>query len=165
MATAGNAQAQCPPAATVRLVDEAVIFSGRIDARSAAEFLRLLQDPGIKRLVITSDGGIVSAALDMALAIHERQLDVEVPTACFSSCANYIFPAARHKTLGKPGAVAWHGNMAHVLYLQQTGQANWSEKLIEDFLPAPATWRGNRPRQAVAPTWYSSTRTPSGSVT
>jgi hypothetical protein len=132
-ALAGHPHAQTPTAVTtVQQVDDAVIFSGRISPRSAAEFLQLLQDPSITRLVITSQGGIVSAALDMGLAIHERQLDVEVPTACLSSCANYIFPAARRKTLGKPGAVAWHGNMAHVLYLQRTGRASWNEQQMED---------------------------------
>ena len=119
------------PSATVEAVGDAIVFSGRIDAPSVAEFLRLLQSPQIKRLVITSRGGNVVAALDMAVAMHERQLDVEVPTACLSSCANYVFPAARSKTVGWPGAVAWHGNMLHVLYLQQAGLASWSASEID----------------------------------
>lgn len=127
---AGDPLAQVPPATTVEAAGDAIVFTGQINQRSAAEFLRLLQDPAIKRLVITSRGGMVTAALAMADAIHARQLDVEVPAACHSSCANYIFPAARRK-LVQPGAVAWHGNMTHVLYLQQTGQASWSEDLME----------------------------------
>jgi hypothetical protein len=134
LALAGHARAQAPSvAALVKQVDGAIVFDGRISPRSAAQFLLLLQqDPNITRLVITSQGGTVSAALDMAFAIHDRQLDVEVPTACLSSCANYIFPAARRKTLGRPGAVAWHGNMAHVLYLHQTGRASWDEQQMAD---------------------------------
>ena len=128
---AGRALAQSPPATLVEAAGDAVVFNGRIDARSAEEFLRLLQDPQVKRLVITSRGGSVPAALDMAKALHERGLDVEVPSACWSSCANYIFVAARRKTIGRPGAVAWHGNMTHVLYLQQTGQGNWNEQQME----------------------------------
>jgi hypothetical protein len=119
-------------AAGVERAGDALIFEGRIDAASAARFLQLLrEDPKITRLVIASGGGLVGPAIDMAEAIHERGLDVEVPRACHSSCANYIFPAGRHKTLGWPGAVAWHGNMAHVLHLQQTGQAQWSQAEIE----------------------------------
>ena len=129
--TAANVHAQAPAPTVVQAAGESVIFNGRIDAGSAAQFLRLLQDLKLTRLVITSRGGDVAAALDMALAIHERQLDVEVPTVCLSSCANYIFPAAGHKTLGRPGAVAWHGNMQHVLYLQQTGQASWTASEME----------------------------------
>jgi hypothetical protein len=46
-------------------------------------------------------------------------VDVIVEDYCLSSCANYVFPAARHKTV-KPGAiVAWHGNYHHLF---QTGQ-------------------------------------------
>jgi hypothetical protein len=112
---------------TVQRVDDSIVFHGRIDAASAAAFLALATDPAVTRLVITSVGGLVSPALDMADAIHARGLDVEVPQACLSSCANYIFPAGRRKVLGRPGTVGWHGNMAHVLHLQQSGQASWPE--------------------------------------
>lgn len=111
---------------------DAIVFQGQINPRSAAEFLRLLQTrPRIRRLVIDSQGGGVAAALDMAETIHARGLDIEVPGHCYSSCANYIFPAARRKTLGRPDAVAWHGTMTHVMYLQQTGQAQWTATQIE----------------------------------
>lgn len=123
---------QAPAATTVQAAGDAVVFVGQINPQSAAEFLRLLrEDAKITRLVISSRGGQVTAALDMAQAVHERQLDVEVPSACWSSCANYVFPAGHRKTIGRPGAVAWHGNMTHVMYLQQTGQPNWSEDQIE----------------------------------
>lgn len=128
VALAGPGCAQVLAAPTVKRMADAVVIHGRIDARTASAFRRLLDDPTIRRLVITSPGGIVSAALDMAEAIHAHQLDVEVPSACFSSCANYVFPAGRHKVVGFPGAVGWHGNIAHVLYLQQTGQASWNDK-------------------------------------
>jgi hypothetical protein len=116
----------------VTATGDTITFEGRIDNRSVAEFLRLLQDPAVTRLVIDSRGGLVAPALDMADAIHRRQLDVDVPEHCLSSCANYIFPAGRRKTLGWPGAVAWHGNMTHVLYLQQSGQSSWSEALMAE---------------------------------
>jgi hypothetical protein len=131
LAVAGPAPAQAPAAAVVEAAGDAVVFSGRISAGSTAQFLRLLQEPAVKRLVITSQGGNVAAALDMAGAIHERGLDVEVPTACLSSCANYIFPAGRRKTIGSPDAVGWHGNMRHVLYLQESGQASWTPGEID----------------------------------
>jgi len=121
-----------PRATSIARAGDAVVFDGRIDAASAARAIELLQDGAVTRLVITSGGGQVDAAIDLALAVHARQLDVEVPTACLSSCANYVLPAARRKLLGRPGAVAWHGNMAHVLYLVQTGQGTWSGPEVED---------------------------------
>ena len=63
---AGPAFAQLPAASTVKRMADAVVFHGPINARTAATFRQLLQDTTIRRLVITSPGGIVSAALDMA---------------------------------------------------------------------------------------------------
>jgi hypothetical protein len=123
--------AQDSQSGDVQTSGDAVIFNGQINAASVAKFVRALQDSAIKRLVITSRGGSVAAALDMADAVHERQLDIEVPATCLSSCANYVFPAAQNKVLGRPGAVAWHGNMAHVLFLQQSGQGSWSESEMQ----------------------------------
>lgn len=108
----------------------AILYSGRIDMDGARRFIELLRDPQVDRLVITSNGGLVLPALEMAEAMHARGLDIEVPSSCRSSCANYLFPAARRKVLGWPGAVAWHGNMTHVLYLHQNGQGSWTEDLI-----------------------------------
>lgn len=125
------AQAQ-PTGAQVARDGDAIVFQGRIDGGSAARFLELLREPGVARVVITSQGGLVEAALDMAQAIAARQLDVEVPRACLSSCANYVFAAGRAKRLGHARAVGWHGNMAHVLHLQQSGQASWSEPQLQD---------------------------------
>ncbi|HZY19132.1 MAG TPA: hypothetical protein VFE82_11680 [Ramlibacter sp.] len=118
--------------ARVRMEGERIVFEGRITAASAAQFRQLAQDPAVRRLVITSGGGLVGPALDMAETVRERALDVEVPATCLSSCANYVFPAGRRKVLGWAGAVGWHGNMAHVLYLQRTGQGQWSEAAMHE---------------------------------
>lgn len=131
LALGASAQAQSPPA-TVERVGDAVVFRGRIDAASAARFQELLREAAITRVVITSQGGLVGPALDMAQALFERGLDVEVPQACLSSCANYVFPAGRHKRLGHARAVGWHGNMTHVLHLHQSGRESWSEAEIQE---------------------------------
>ena len=131
LALGASAQAQSPPA-TVERVGDAVIFRGRIEAASAARFQELLREPALTRVVITSQGGLVAPALDMAQALFERGLDVEVPQACLSSCANYVFPAGRRKRLGHARAVGWHGNMTHVLHLHQSGRESWSEPEMQE---------------------------------
>lgn len=125
LALAGVA-AGAQPAADVRQVGNAIRFDGRIDQPAVDEFLRLLRDPAIRRLQIRSPGGLVAPALQMADAVHERGMDLEVEGACFSSCANYIFPAARNKRLSGPFAIGWHGNMTHVLYRHQMGLEHWT---------------------------------------
>ena len=89
MAAAALAHAQPAPSTTVRRDGEAIVFNGRIEGAAAAKFRELLREPGASRLVITSRGGLVDAALDMAEAVVDHGLDVEVPQACLSSCANY----------------------------------------------------------------------------
>lgn len=132
VAVAATAHAQVPAAADVRRLGDAVVFEGRIDGASAARFRDLLDEGGVRRLVVTSRGGLVKPALDMADAILQHRLDVEVPRTCLSSCANYLFPAGRRKLLGHPRAVGWHGNMAHVLYLHRTGQQSWSQPQMDE---------------------------------
>lgn len=119
-------------ATRVEASGDAITFQGRIDAAAAARFIQLAKDPAIKRVVITSHGGLVAPALDMADTIRQRGLDVDVPATCFSSCANYIFPAGKHKRLGHARAIGWHGNMMHVLWLAQAGRERWSEPLMDD---------------------------------
>jgi hypothetical protein len=126
---AGALQAQ---GTTVVRDGSAVVFAGRIDGASVTRAVSLLQDPEVTRLVITSGGGLVGPALDLADAVHARGIDVEVPIACMSSCANYVVPAARRKLLGGPGVVAWHGTMAHVMHLNATGQGTWSDAEIAE---------------------------------
>ncbi|RYY95324.1 MAG: hypothetical protein EOO24_23050, partial [Comamonadaceae bacterium] len=126
------AQAQAQSQARVERVGDAIVFDGRIHGGSADAFLALLQQPGVRRLVITSQGGLVQAALDMADAIHAIGLDVEVPHACHSSCANYIVPAARSTTLAAPGVLSWHGNMAHVVSLHQSGEQPLGDSVLAE---------------------------------
>jgi hypothetical protein len=125
---ASAAGAQPPPSASVTRDGDAIVFDGRIDQRSAEAFLRLVAEPAVRRVVIRSPGGLVAPALEMGEAIHARALDVEVDHACYSSCANYIFPAGRRKVLSGPAAVGWHGNMAHVLYRAARGEEHWSDE-------------------------------------
>lgn len=58
----------------------------------------------------------------MAKVIHRRGMDVEVFGLCFSSCANYIFPAGKNKSITSLGIVGWHGNIQHLLYMHSTGE-------------------------------------------
>lgn len=129
---AAAAHAQQAASARVESSGDAILFEGRIDGASAARFAELARDPAIRRVVITSRGGLVAPALDMADVIRDRGLDVEVPRACWSSCANYIFPSGREKRLGHARAIGWHGNMTHVLWLDQNGKGQWDAALMAE---------------------------------
>jgi len=70
----------------------------------------LTQEPGLRRVLITSGGGATRAALAFATRVYDLGLDVEVTGACFSSCADSIFAVVPRKIIGPKGLVAWHGN-------------------------------------------------------
>jgi hypothetical protein len=89
-------------------------YDGAISEAQNRRFFESVAGRAITRLVITSSGGEVEAGITLGRWVFERQIDVEVVRYCLSSCANYVFPAGRHKVI-RPGAVvAWHGNYHHL---------------------------------------------------
>ena len=89
-----------------------LIYKGDITAAANAQarelYNRATNPP--ERLVITSNGGRVLDGLELAEWVHEQTLDVEIGDQCLSSCANYVFPAARTKWLRRDSVLVWHGS-------------------------------------------------------
>lgn len=110
------------PPAPLTISGETAFIRGQITHETANSFTEALSRQKISRVLLDSSGGLVEPALGIARQIRDRQLDVEVIGNCFSSCANYIFPAGRNKSISGLGIVAWHGNIHHLLYLHGTGQ-------------------------------------------
>lgn len=85
-----------------------VFFNGLIDTNSAKALIEQIGN-GASLIVITSEGGSVKDALDVAREMRLNQVALQVQEYCFSSCANYLFVAAVQKKL-QPGAVlGFHG--------------------------------------------------------
>ena len=101
---------------------ESILIRGIITAETATEFRRELTQSKITRVLLDSGGGDVESAIEIANLIKKHELDVDVIGKCYSSCANYLFPAGRTKTISELGIVAWHGNAHHLLYLHKTGR-------------------------------------------
>lgn len=133
-----------PVGAEVSVSADTAWYSGSISAEQNQQFFEAVEGKAVKRLVITSDGGEVAAGIALGLWVFENNLDIEVPEYCLSSCANYVFPAGRHKFIGEGAVVAWHGNYHH---LEQTGLwedevAGRMERHGEDAATARAQVRG-----------------------
>jgi hypothetical protein len=88
-----------------------IIYSGEISIAANQYFFALVEqaEQPLTTLVITSKGGDVDAGMDLGRWVFERQLDVRVTSFCGSSCANYVFPAARRKYVDETAMIAWHG--------------------------------------------------------
>ncbi len=155
--------------APVLVSGKTVVFQGLIYDSVANEFVRAVEQHGVNRVLITSGGGHVAPALRMAQVIYDRGMDVEVFGQCFSSCANYIFPAGKNKSITGLGLVGWHGNMQHLLYLHRTGKAPITGAWLEEVNTLAAqeaefyktigvdpfvTWFGKLPPYDVRDTYF-----------
>lgn len=107
-----EALASCAAVAGIRVAGSALCFTGDIDADTAGRAETLLADRGLAAMVVTSDGGEVTAALRLARALRARGLLLVVKGQCISSCANFLFPAARTKAVAPEGLVIFHGGIA-----------------------------------------------------
>ena len=107
-----------PVSADTGLSAGVAYFSGPISAEQNQQLFEAVKGKTVKRLIITSGGGDVEAGIALASWVFDHGLDIEVSKYCLSSCANYVFPAGRHKSIGSGAIVAWHGNYSH---LKQTG--------------------------------------------
>lgn len=94
----------------------------------------------IKWLSIKSKGGRVEDGMALGQWIHERGLGIKVYEYCLSSCANYVFPAARKKLLSSFAVIGYHGGACSshfdrsALTQHQTGMSEAEiRKSNEDF--------------------------------
>lgn len=104
--------AACAGGSGIRTAGSVLCFTGDIDRDSAARAEALMADRGLTAFVITSDGGEVTAAVRLARSLRGRGLPLIVARRCISSCANFLFPAARTKAVAPHSLVIFHGGIA-----------------------------------------------------
>lgn len=104
--------AACAAGTGIRVSGSVLCFTGDIDRDSAARAEALMADSGLTAFVVNSDGGEVTAALRLARSLRARGLRLIVARRCISSCANFLFPAARTKAVAPNGLVVFHGGIA-----------------------------------------------------
>ncbi len=87
-------------------------YEGEISAESNKELYSLYEKSKEKpnQLIINSQGGDVHAGMDFGEWVRSKNLLLVVDRGCASSCANYVFTAARKKALKKNSVLIWHGN-------------------------------------------------------
>lgn len=96
----------------VRIENGNLIYNGSISETANKIIFRAFKDAESKpnRLVISSTGGDIEAGIALGQWVKQNNLDVEVSNICASSCANYVFPAAKTKYLRKDSILLWHGS-------------------------------------------------------
>ena len=121
---------------TVKRKGDTVIYRGSL----TKDGLKAMRDAGlghpITTLLIDSAGGEIVVGMDFG-----RELDVVVDRACLSSCANYVFTAARKKEILPGAVVAWHGSA------KQPGLLEQMHKAVEDDINAKGLSRRKRSQE------------------
>ncbi len=84
-------------------------LSGTLEDIDVARLLEAVSDTPTLDVVVRSAGGPVKVWLQIGERLLGKVNDVYVDQACFSSCANYVIPLARHVVAGKNSLVVWHG--------------------------------------------------------
>lgn len=85
-------------------------FTGEINEESEKVILKHLRS-GASTLIVNSEGGSAGSGQAIAFEIIKQNASVIVDKYCMSSCANYLFLAAKEKSL-MPGAVlGFHGGI------------------------------------------------------
>ena len=93
--------------------DGELSYYGHITKEANAKLAALDAEAGGTAIVlaIRSGGGETSAGLELGNWVRTRKLDVKVLEMCFSSCANYVFPAGRQKIVSNFAVVGYHGGL------------------------------------------------------
>jgi hypothetical protein len=99
------------PVAEIHIQGTSIIYRGDISRESNARLFEIVETAELNSvtLIITSKGGDVLAGIELGRWVFRNGLDVTVTEYCVSSCANYIFPAGKMKTLDSSAAIVWHG--------------------------------------------------------
>jgi hypothetical protein len=119
-------------AAEITRIDARTLhFEGAI-VRGDAARLEKMYAPGTTLLKVHSPGGESDEGILLGQFIHAKGMDLEIDRGCGSSCANYMFPAARHKTIPAGAVLAYHGTM----YLTDlAGAKDMREQLTASGMP------------------------------
>ncbi|MCO8047281.1 hypothetical protein [Acinetobacter towneri] len=115
----------------VAVQDHVLIYDGPLSPEANARAAELLkQSDKIDTLKINSRGGEIGLGIDLGNLVYDHQLNVEVGQYCFSSCANYVFPAGKVKYLNLRSQLGWHGGSLQKMQFESAEM----EQMYNDYI-------------------------------
>lgn len=98
----------------VYIVSGELNYVGKLSAEANARLFALYdaQESKPTTLSIRSPGGNTELGMALGQWVHLHKLDVKVLEGCYSSCANYVFTAARNKIVSNFAVVGYHGGLS-----------------------------------------------------
>jgi hypothetical protein len=104
-------------------------LTAEANQRAFALFSQAQPRPAI--LSIRSKGGVTGAGIELGRWVHAQGLTVKVMEYCFSSCANYVFPAAPRKVVSNFAVIGYHGGLSSMSF-----QLDGEQEAMLKTLPA-----------------------------
>ena len=97
----------------VRIDGDTLTYIGGINSAgldALSEAVRHLPRGQVKKMVVNSGGGDTKVGIYIGTIVADLKPDLTIETGCFSSCANFIAPAAASITIRENAFLGWHGN-------------------------------------------------------
>jgi hypothetical protein len=127
--------------AQVHVQGDTVYYTGNFSKASSTAFDAAVAGVArgqVTRLVISSGGGDTVAGRHVGRWVRDMGLVVEIDVICFSSCADYIFPAGRARVIRADAFVGWHGN-ERTFHVQAARDGKSLEDLLAQYVPKDAS--------------------------
>lgn len=116
----GPALAEDPPAKPstdpnpiVKIDGDTLTYIGGINAAgltALSDAVRDLPRGQVTKMLVNSGGGDTKAGIYIGSIVADLKPDLTIEGGCFSSCANFIAPAAASITIRENAFLGWHGN-------------------------------------------------------
>ncbi len=101
------------PNPVVRIKGNTLTYIGGINAnglQALSDAVRTLRRGQVTRMVINSGGGDTKPGIFIGSIVADLKPELIIETGCFSSCANFVAPAAARITIRRNAFLGWHGN-------------------------------------------------------
>jgi len=101
------------PNPEVRIEGDTLIYIGGTNEnglQALSEAVRHLPRGHVTKMRVNSGGGDTKAGIFIGSIIADLKPHLTIETGCFSSCANFIAPAAASITIRANAFLGWHGN-------------------------------------------------------
>jgi hypothetical protein len=101
------------PNPVVRVDGDTLYYVGGINEAgldALSEAVRTLPRDQVTTMVVNSGGGDTKAGIYIGSIVADLRPELIIETGCFSSCANFIAPAAGSITIRENAFLGWHGN-------------------------------------------------------
>ncbi|HEY7886244.1 MAG TPA: hypothetical protein VIC08_14965 [Cellvibrionaceae bacterium] len=139
-----------------------LVLRGQLTPQLLQQFTTFEQSHDLRhrRLRVKSPGGLTMVGMRIGVLVHKLQMDVEVDEFCVSSCANFIFTAARKKYVRHNSGLIFHGgSLQENMEEKRADKSLWGEtrheasvvplsvadqQLLRELLPAPP--KGQAPK-------------------